>query len=282
MSVATTPSKDLTIDDLILQMLGEAPHRLEPGRAVDPSQAHALQVQHLNVPGSVEDFSLTAHAGRIYAIAGQVGSGASEVLRALGGLIPRANGTVELHNKPVPFRDPLRTADDGIAFVSNDRKSEGLFLDKSVAENLLATRLGAVAKLGVLQVGAERRKARSLAELSRLPESRLGHSVASLSGGNQQKVFVGRCLGRDDVHVLLLDEPTRGVDIGGRAAIHALLRQAADAGMVVVFASTELDELLDLGDVIITMREGRIVNRYDGGTDGAMLMRDMTGGEVAA
>ena len=83
--------------------------------------------------------------------------------------------------------------------------------------------------------------------------------MVALSGGNQQKVFVGRCLDRDDVFALLLDEPTRGVDIGGRAAIHQLLRQAADAGLVVIFASTELEELLELGDVIVTMRDGRIV-----------------------
>jgi ABC-type sugar transport system ATPase subunit len=99
-----------------------------------------------------------------------------------------------------------------------------------------------------------------------------------LSGGNQQKAFVGRCLGRDDVFALLMDEPTRGVDIGGRAAIHRLLRRAAEAGLVVIFASTELDELLELGDVIVTMWGGRLVNRYEGEVDGALLMRDMTQG----
>jgi ABC-type sugar transport system ATPase subunit len=100
--------------------------------------------------------------------------------------------------------------------------------------------------------------------------------VVTLSGGNQQKVFVGRCLEHENVLALLLDEPTRGVDVGGRAEIHRLLRQAADAGLVVMFASTELEELLDLGDVIVTMRDGRTVSRYDGPTDGAPLLRDMT------
>ena len=95
-------------------------------------------------------------------------------------------------------------------------------------------------------------------------------------------MFVSRCLGRDDVYALLLDEPTRGVDIGGRAAVHRLLRAAADAGLIVVFSSTELEELLELGDVIITMREARVVAQYDGGVDGAVLMRDMTHGTRAA
>ena len=106
-----------------------------------------------------------------------------------------------------------------------------------------------------------RQEASSLAELAGMADRRLGEPAAAMSGGNQQKVFVSRCLGRDDVYALLLDEPTRGVDIGGRAAMHRLLRAAADAGLVVVFSSTELEELLELGDVIITMREARVVAR---------------------
>ena len=121
-----------------------------------------------------------------------------------------------------------------------------------------------------------------MATLAGLPDGRLAEPVAALSGGNQQKVFVGRCLGREDVHVLLLDEPTRGVDVGGRSAIHRLLREAARAGMVVMLASTELEELLELGDVIVTMRDGEVVGRYDAGVDGATLLRDMTKGSDAA
>ena len=276
--VATTPTADLTVDRLIVQMLGETPHRLAAVGKPDQDVAHALQISRLTVPGRLRDFSLTARAGRIHALAGQLGSGASDVLRAVAGLHATATGTVELHDRPVPFRDPVAAARRGVAFLSNDRKSEGLFLDKSVAWNLTATRLPLFARTGVLQSRREQDTARALADQSRLPERRLGDPVMALSGGNQQKAFVGRCLGRDDVFALLLDEPTRGVDIGGRTAIHQLLRQAADAGLVVVFASTELEELLELGDVIVTMRDGHVVNRYEGDVDGALLMRDMTQG----
>jgi ABC-type sugar transport system ATPase subunit len=134
----------------------------------------------------------------------------------------------------------------------------------------------------VLSSRRARQAASSLAELAGIPDRRLGEPAAALSGGNQQKVFVSRCLGRDDVYALLLDEPTRGVDIGGRAAVHRLLRAAADAGLIVLFSSTELEELLELGDVIITMREARMVAQYDGGVDGAVLIRDMTHGTHAA
>jgi ABC-type sugar transport system ATPase subunit len=280
--IATTPASQLTVDELIVQMLGEAPHRLGAGRRPDPRLTHSLLIEHLRVPGRLEDFTLTAQAGRIYALAGQMGSGASDVLRALTGLWPRATGTVKLRDRAVPFRSPVGAARAGLAFVSNDRKSEGLFLSKPIAANLLATRLPGLGRAGVLHARRERQAARSLAELAGLSADRLGDPVMALSGGNQQKVFVGRGLGRDDTFALLLDEPTRGVDIGGRAAIHHLLRAAADAGLVVLFASTELEELLELGDVIITMREGRVIARYEGGTDGAVLMRDMTHGVRAA
>jgi ABC-type sugar transport system ATPase subunit len=280
--VATTPAKNLTVDQLIVQMLGESPRRLSPARGPDPDLTHALRVVNLNVPGRLVDFTLTAQAGRIYALAGQLGSGSSDVLRALAGLHPAATGTVELHGRPVPLRHPVAAARAGLAFLSNDRKSEGLFLDTSVAWNLVATRLPRLGRGGVVAPRRVEMVARSLAAQSGLPDARLADPALTLSGGNQQKTFVGRCLDRDDVVALLLDEPTRGVDIGGRAAIHSLLRRAADAGLVVIFASTELEELLELGDVILTMRAGRIVRRYEGDTDGALLMRDMTHGTEGA
>ena len=279
--IATTPAGQLTVDELIILMLGEAPRRLGGARAPDSRPARALRIEDLRVPGRLAGFTLTAQAGRVYALAGQLGSGASDVLRALAGLHPRATGSVTLHDQAIPFRDPVGAARAGVAFVSNDRKSEGLFLDKTVAANLVATRLPALSRAGVVRARRERHAARALAELAGIPAQRLAEPVTALSGGNQQKVFVGRCLDRDDVFALLLDEPTRGVDIGGRAAIHGLLRAAADAGLVVLFASTELEELLELGDVIVTMREGRVIARYEGGTDGAVLMRDMTHGATA-
>jgi ABC-type sugar transport system ATPase subunit len=280
--IATTPASELTVSDLIVQMLGEAPHRLTAARAPDPQPGHSLRIEGLRVPGRLTDFSLTAQAGRVYALAGQLGSGASDVLRALAGLHPQATGRVRLRDRAVPFRNPVGAAAAGVAFVSSDRKSEGLFLDKPIAANFLATRLPGLGRAGLLSSRREHQAARSLAELVGIADHRLREPTAALSGGNQQRVFVGRSLGRDDVYALLLDEPTRGVDIGGRAAIHRLLRAAADAGLIVVFASTELEELLELGDVIITMRETRMVARYEGGADGAVLMRDMTQGERAA
>jgi len=275
--VATSAAGELTIDSLIHQMLGEAPHRLSarPARAAGDV---ALAVEGLRVPGRVEEFSMGLRGGQVYAVAGQLGSGASDVLRAISGLVPAATLRLQVDGKAVRVGSPAAAVRAGIAFVSNDRKSEGLFLDKPISWNLLATRLPDVTRLGVLSRRRWSAALTGLLELCGLERRRAGHDVGSLSGGNQQKVFVGRCLGRDDVRVLLLDEPTRGVDVGGRAAIHALLRDAADRGMAVLFSSTELEELQELADVVVTMHKGVAVRRHEGDTASAVLLREMTHG----
>lgn len=276
--VATSAASELTIDSLIHQMLGEAPHRLEKRAGAEPEGGVVLSVTGLSVPGRVDGFGLSLRAGRVYAVAGQLGSGASDVLRAIAGLIPGAVMDLRVDGVTVRPGHPAAAVRAGIAFVSNDRKSEGLFLRKPVSWNLLATRFPAVTRLGVVSRRRWTATLTRLAGLCGLDRKRTGHDVGSLSGGNQQKVFVGRCLGRADVRVLLLDDPTRGIDVGGRAAIHALLRDAAGSGMAVLFSSTELEELLDLADVIVTMHKGVAVRQHEGDTASAVLLREMTHG----
>ncbi|HWO64924.1 MAG TPA: ATP-binding cassette domain-containing protein, partial [Umezawaea sp.] len=166
--------------------------------------------------------------------------------------------------------------------ASGDRKGEGLFLTKDVRSNLLVSRLRALSSLGVLR---RRRMATAGAEVARsagIAPGRLRTPVQQLSGGNQQKVLVGRNLADPTVRVLLLDEPTRGVDVGGRGAIHQLLRETAATGVAVLFASTELDELIELADTVVTMREGRVVAVYDGDATEAGVLSDITHGERVA
>jgi ABC-type sugar transport system ATPase subunit len=280
--VATTEVTGLTIDSLIVQMLGEAPHRSRKRTGGEAGKSsEVLSVGGLSVPGRVEDFSLGLRPGRVYALAGQLGSGASDVLRATAGLVPAAAGDIRVDGVVIRPGHPIAAARAGIAFVSNDRKSEGLFLDKPISWNLLATRLPSVTRWAVLDRQRWSAVLTDLVGLCGLDGGRTGDSVRSLSGGNQQKVFVGRGLGRSDARVLLLDDPTRGVDVGGRAAIHRLLRDAADRGMAVLFSSTDLEELLDLADVVVTMHKGVVVQRHDGDVAGSVLLREMTHGAAA-
>jgi ABC-type sugar transport system ATPase subunit len=204
------------------------------------------------------------------------------VLRALGGLIPEGRGSVAIDGRPVQPRSPKRAARAGILYVTNDRKGEGLFLGQAIEHNLVVARLDLVSRLGVMLRRQVHRVARHLAELVGVDTRRLRLPVQNLSGGNQQKVLIGRTLERESAEVLLLDEPTRGVDVGGRADIHRLMRHAAEAGNVVVFASTELDEILELGDVVVTMFDGSVVSvRSRADADAGNVLADMTMSEAA-
>ena len=212
------------------------------------------------MPGSVDDVSLTLESGLITGLAGQVGSGTSTILRALGGLVPNASGTVEVRGEKVLLNTPRRASAAGVLYIPNDRQREGLFLGQTVERNLTVARLRRLSRLGVLLRRRIQRTARELATMTGVSVDRLGSPAASLSGGNQQKVLLGRALQLEGTALLALDEPTRGVDVGGRADIHNLVREAARGGTAVIFSSTELDEVLDLADVVVTIFHGRIVS----------------------
>jgi len=157
--------------------------------------------------------------------------------------------------------------------VSGDRKASGLFLTRSIAENLLSTRLDRLGRGGLLPRSRMRSVALDLASLVHIDRTRLPMSVDHLSGGNQQKVLVGRGLNLDRTKVMLLEEPTRGVDVGGRAEIHDLIRHFADSGGTVIFSSTELAELLELADDLLVFRDGIVTHRgqVDGWTEHSLL-----------
>jgi ABC-type sugar transport system ATPase subunit len=277
--VASSPASELTVDALIEQMLGEQLPAAALAVPFDRDAGHALTVEGLTIPGVLDDFSIEAHPGRIYGLAGQVGSGTSDVLRALAGLHPAATGHVRLHGHRVRLGDPRRAARAGVAFVSNDRKEEGLFLDKPVGLNLIATRLGALDRAGFRSVRRERTVAARLRESAGIP-ARVDATVRELSGGNQQKVFLGRTLDAGS-HLLLVDEPTRGVDVGGRASIHDLLRAAAAAGLIVIFTSTETEELRELSDELVTMRDGATIAHHASPPTTSVIVRETTHDEGA-
>jgi len=257
--------------ELIKMMIGKELPPPQRSEAVEVAAGSGAVIEALTVPPAVQGFAHEIRGGEIVGLTGQVGSGTSEVLRALAGLEPEARGTLLLDGQPVKLGSPTGALRAGIAFASNDRKAEGLFLEKTVEANLVATRLPALSRLGLVRHRALRETARKLADFVKIDASRLGDTVEHFSGGNQQKVFLGRCLDRGDVKLLILDEPTRGVDVSGRAEIHQLIREAALAGVAVIFASTELDEILELSDVVVTMFGGQIV---------ASLPREQTSAEL--
>lgn len=216
---ATRPVAGLDRKTLIEMMLGRSFVEMypEPPRA---EGAAALVVESLRVPGGVEGLSLSVPKGKIVCIAGQVGSGAAEVVNALAGLVHDATGRVLVHGQALKLGSSARALDSNIMFISGDRAEEGVFRRLSVFDNLVATRLSIYASFGVLRRGALRGAARKLAEQVGVDRRRLRSMADELSGGNQQKLAFGRCVDRGEQGVLVMNEPTRGIDVGARADIY--------------------------------------------------------------
>lgn len=274
--IATTDASALTVADLVEQMIGTSVASYQrTGRVADDADV-IVRIDGLGVGTSLRDFSLEARRGTVYALAGQVGSGAQSVVRALAGLEPDARGRVEVSGRRLVLGDAARSVRAGVGYVSGDRKSEGLFLQRTVTDNLTVTQLRAVSRRGILSRQRARRLARGVAARASILERHLDAPVGALSGGNQQKVSVGRALGRDDLAVLVLDEPTRGVDVAGRAVVHQLLRSIADEGTTVVYASTDLDEVVDLPDVVITFWGGRAVDVHRAPVSSQAVLEEIT------
>jgi ABC-type sugar transport system ATPase subunit len=224
-----------------------------------------LVVEDLRIPGAVENFHLVAMRGQILCVAGQIGSGAAEALRAMAGLVPESTGRVIVNGRPLVLDSVPKALASNVMFISEDRAGEGIFLRLRVLDNLVATRLGEYSRGGILSWAALRSMAARLAERVGVPGGRLRAYADELSGGNQQKLAFARSLERKEPGVLLMNEPTRGVDVGARAEIYRLMQEFCDLGYALVMTSSDLEEVMGLSDVIVTMYRGRQVARYERG-----------------
>jgi ABC-type sugar transport system ATPase subunit len=261
--VATQPVGDVSRHQLVEQMLGRSFNDMYPDAPAPRDVSGGVTVEHLNVPGVLHDFSMLARRGQIVCIAGQIGSGANVVTRALAGLVPAATGAVSVDGRPMRLGSVPHSVARDVLFVSDDRASEGLFPQMSVLDNLVATRLGAFARLGVLSWPALRRMGIGLAERVGVDRKRLASQSINLSGGNQQKLLFGRALASAEAGVLLMNEPTRGIDVGARAEIYRIMRELCDLGSALIMTSSDLEEVVGVADVVITLYRGRFVARYE-------------------
>jgi rhamnose transport system ATP-binding protein len=255
--VSTDPIDDVTTDEMVRRMVGRDLEALFPKQDVEPG-AVVLEVDGLAREGVFRDISFSVRAGEIVAFAGLVGSGRSEVVQAVFGVDERDAGTVRLNGKRLRAGSPKAAMAAGMALVPEDRRQQGLLMDLSIERNVTLPRSGALAKLGFLFGGGERREAERWTERLRTKYGRLGDAVGTLSGGNQQKVVLAKWLATDP-RVLIVDEPTRGIDVGTKAEVHRLMSALAADGVAVVMVSSELPEVLGMADRVLVMREGRIV-----------------------
>ena len=259
MDARATPSLDQAelIRTMVGAELGAIYARRHPLQERDAG-ATVLDVRNLSSAPAVRDVSFAAHAGEILGLGGLVGAGRSETLEAVFGLRPRTGGTVTLAGKPLRGDRPQAAIRAGMAFVAEDRRSQNIVPDLSVKENLLLAHLGARRGFGLGYRSREKQVEALLKGLG-LPQERLmDASMLNFSGGMQQKIIIARWLLLDP-KVLVLDEPTKGVDIGTRAGIYAMLRGIAAKGVAVVVVSSDFEELLGLSDRVVVISDGRSV-----------------------
>jgi ABC-type sugar transport system ATPase subunit len=252
--VETKLVSQTTPQEVIRLMVGRdilIPHPASSSRA-----ATCLQVEGIGIDGILHDVSFEVRRGEILGIGGLVGAGRTELLQALFGIYP-VMGTLSINGTRARIRSPQDAIAAGIVYVPEDRTQLGLALNLSVADNFAMPNLRTLQRLGFLRSDQKRQLAETYTKRLNIRCRRLSQLAQRLSGGNQQKIVLGKWLARNP-SVLLLDEPTRGVDVGAKAEIYTLIRELASSGIAVVLVSSELPELLGLSDRILVMREGRI------------------------
>jgi simple sugar transport system ATP-binding protein/ribose transport system ATP-binding protein len=263
--VSTSKATEVEVGGLVTKMLGRPLTAMfPPKRRHDFAQAPVvLKLDRLTRAGAFEDVSFEVRAGEIVGMAGLVGSGRTDVARAIFGADPSDAGTVELNGTPCRLRSPHQAVRKGIALVPESRKDQGLVMTASVADNLALPSMGTMTVFGVVQRRKQRAAASRIADAVDIRMDSASMPVSLLSGGNQQKAAIGKWLVRTPT-VLIADEPTRGVDIGARFTIYQLIQRLADDGLAVVVISSELEEVMGLADRIIVMHRGRVAAELPG------------------
>ncbi|MFF3249530.1 sugar ABC transporter ATP-binding protein [Actinacidiphila glaucinigra] len=254
--IASEPLDGLTEDDLVRRMVGRDLDELYPKQDAEIGEV-ALSVRRLTREGVFTDVSFEVRRGEIVGLAGLVGAGRSEVARAIFGVDRRDAGEVVVDGKPLRGGAPSLAMAAGIALVPEDRRAQGLVMDMSIERNIGLTGFAATTKGGLMSRRAERSRALDWAVRLQVKYARLADVVGTLSGGNQQKVVLAKWLATAP-EVLIVDEPTRGIDVGTKAEVHRLLSRLAAEGVAVLMISSDLPEILGMADRVLVMHEGRL------------------------
>ncbi|ANS75915.1 D-ribose transporter ATP-binding protein [Paenibacillus yonginensis] len=255
-TVDTQAIPDTNFDEVVRKMVGRELTERYPARTPNPGKV-ALEVSHASRKGLFEDISFKVHEGEIIGFSGLMGSGRTEIMRALFGLDPLDRGEVTLFGKKAAIRKPDDAVKLGIGFITEDRKDEGLILDFSVRENMVLPSLKSFTSKGLISAQKEKSFVDMLIQRLRIKTHTSETAAGNLSGGNQQKVVIAKWVGIGP-RVLILDEPTRGVDVGAKREIYQLMNELTGHGVAIIMVSSELPEVLGMSDRIVVVHEGRI------------------------
>ncbi|AHK05056.1 sugar ABC transporter ATP-binding protein (plasmid) [Agrobacterium tumefaciens] len=254
--IAAGPSSDYTETKLISQMVGRTISSIFPKEEV-PIGDVVLSLDNVSRAGVFENVSFTVRAGEIVGLAGLIGAGRTEVARVIFGLDHSDGGTIRLNGAPVKIASPKDAIRQGIAMVSEDRKAEGLVLCRSVGENISLANLKKFASGLFISERQEETAAQRMIKMLQIKTPNTEMIVENLSGGNQQKIVLAKWL-LGDLKFLILDEPTRGIDVGSKSEIHKLMTEFARQGLAILMISSELPEVLGMSDRVVVMSEGRV------------------------
>lgn len=259
--VGTVLPKETTREEIIRMMVGRslgAMYSHEQGEV----GATRLKVKDLSLAGQFQNISFEIKAGEIVGMAGLVGAGRTEVATAVFGITKPDSGTIEVEGKPVRITSPQVALKHGLAYVPEDRQKQGLLLPTSIAQNITLPQLRAFAKMGWMNQRKEETTAKEITERLQLRGHRgVDQAVGELSGGNQQKVSLSKWL-LTRPQILILDEPTRGIDVGAKAEVHRLMGELAKQGMAIWMISSDLPEVLAMSDRILVLREGHLTGEF--------------------
>ena len=259
--IGTWGVHDISNEDLIVAMVGREITQLFPKKKAEVGK-EILRVEGLSKTGIFEDVSFSLHQGEILGFTGLVGAGRTEVCQALFGVISHNRGNVYLENEEIQINSPLDAMKLGIGYLPEDRQKQGLVLNWEIGRNITLPIIERLSNNGWLNVNKEADIAKGLSEKLQVRTNSIFDSASSLSGGNQQKVVVAKLL-TADLKIIILDEPTKGVDVGAKSAIHEIMSDLACQGYGVILVSSEMPEILGMCDRIVVMREGRITATID-------------------
>ena len=270
---------DIDMNDIVKMMIGREIGERYPVRNSKIGDV-AFEVKNLNCPGAFENVSFEVHAGEVLGVSGLMGAGRTEIMQAIFGNMPNVTGQLFLDGKEIKNKNPQQAIENGIGFITEDRKVEGLMLEESIMKNISLANLGRISNGGVINKKKEQELVNKGIEELRIRCFGPQHECNNLSGGNQQKVIFAKWI-YTNPKVLILDEPTRGVDIGAKKEIYNIINELAAKGVAIIMVSSELPEVLGMSDRVMVVREGEvrgILNKEEANQESIMTLA--TGGEL--
>ena len=277
-SVATKPVKEYSMEQIVRDMVGRSITEFYPDRRNKPGEV-LLEVKHFEQPGVFHDINFNLRKGEILGFAGLMGSGRTEIMRAVFGVDPHAGGELVFKGEPLKITKPEDAIKAGLGFVTENRKTEGLILDFSILRNIALPSVDSFAKSGVINFNILNGFADKMAKKLGVKTSSLDLDAGALSGGNQQKVVIAKWVGMHP-EVIIMDEPTRGIDVGAKRDIYELMNELTASGVSIIMVSSELPEVLGMSDRIVVVHEGRIAGELlHDEADQEKIMTLATGGQ---